>query len=213
MAGAAPGGDGVDPRDLTIPPTVAGMRVGLLGGSFDPPHAGHMHIARTALARLGLDRLWVMVTPGNPLKTGRGQAPLGRRLAATRAVMDDPRIVVTAFEAGLGSPYTWRTVERLVRLKPGVHFVWVMGADNLASFHRWQQWRRIAATVPIAVIDRPQASMATLSAPAAQALSGFRLPEREARQLAQRDVPAWVFVHGPRVALSSTDLRARGLGV
>ena len=204
-------GEGVDRADLMIPPTTPGLRIGLLGGSFNPPHLGHLHVARTALARLGLDRLWVLVTPGNPLKSRADLAGLGRRLAATRRLLDDPRIVVTALEAGFGSPYTWRTVERLARHAPAVRFVWVMGADNLVSFHHWQQWRRIAETVPMAVIDRPQSSLAPLHAPAAQSLADFRLREIDAASLAGRRPPAWCFLHGPRVALSSTDLRRRGI--
>ena len=208
---AAKWGAGVTRADLLVPPTAPGLRIGLLGGSFNPPHLGHLHIARTALARLELDRLWVLVTPGNPLKAATDLAGLGRRLAATRRLLDDPRIVVSALEAGFGSPYTWRTVERLAGRAPSVRFVWVMGADNLASFHRWQHWRRIAETVPIAVVDRPGASLAALHAPAAQALADFRLAEVDAPTLTGRRPPAWVFLHGPRVALSSTELRRRGL--
>ncbi|MCE1235567.1 MAG: nicotinate-nucleotide adenylyltransferase [Hyphomicrobiales bacterium] len=189
------------------------MRVGLFGGSFNPPHLGHLHVAETALQRLRLDRLWVMVTPGNPLKETAGLPTLARRIAAARRLMDDPRIVVTALEAGFGSPYSWRTVERLTRLRPTVRFVWVMGADNLASFHRWQHWRRIAAALPLAIVDRPGASMTPLSAPAALAFAPHRLPEAEAGELALRRAPAWVFLHGPRSALSSTELRRRGVGV
>lgn len=208
---AARWGEGVTRADLMIPPTAPGLRIGLLGGSFNPPHLGHLHVARTALARLGLDRLWVLVTPGNPLKDPADLATLGRRLAATRRLLEDPRIVVTALEAGFGSPYTWRTVERLALRAPAVRFVWVMGADNLAGFHRWQYWRRIAKTVPIAVVDRPAASLAPLHAPAAQSLADFRLAEVDAPILARRVPPAWVFLHGPRVALSSSELRRRGL--
>lgn len=199
--------------DLLAPPTTPGMRVGLFGGSFNPPHLGHLHVAETALQRLRLDRLWVMVTPGNPLKETAGLPTLARRIAAARRLMDDPRIVVTALEAGFGSPYSWRTVERLTRLRPTVRFVWVMGADNLASFHRWQHWRRIAAALPLAIVDRPGASMTPLSAPAALAFAPHRLPEAEAGELALRRAPAWVFLHGPRSALSSTELRRRGVGV
>ena len=203
-------GEGVSRGDLMIPPTAPGMRIGLLGGSFNPPHLGHLHVARTAMGRLGLDRLWVLVTPGNPLKSRGDLAGLGRRVAATRRLLDDPRIVVSALEASFGSPYTWRTVERLARMAPAVRFVWVMGADNLTSFHRWQHWRRIAETVPIAVVDRPDASLAPLHAPAAQSLADFRLAEIDAATLARRVPPAWCFLHGPRVALSSSELRRRG---
>lgn len=208
---AARWGEGVTRADLLVPPCTPGMRIGLLGGSFNPPHLGHLHVARTALTRLGLDRLWVLVTPGNPLKNRTDLASLGRRLTATRRLLDDPRIVVTALEASFGSPYTWRTVERLAATAPGVHFVWVMGADNLATFHRWQHWRRIAATLPIAVVDRPDASLAPLRAPTAQALARFRLAEHDAEALPSRRAPAWCFLFGPRVALSSTELRRRGL--
>ncbi|TBW40112.1 nicotinate-nucleotide adenylyltransferase [Siculibacillus lacustris] len=196
---------------MRIPPTAPGLRIGLLGGSFNPPHRGHFHVAETALARLGLDALWVMVTPGNPLKPRDDLPSLATRIDAARRLMDHPRITVTAFEAHFGSPYTWRTVERLAAMHPQVRFVWVMGADNLASFHRWQHWRRIAGTVPIAVIDRPGASMTPLSAPAALAYARHRLPEIDAARLADRPAPAWTFLHAPRNALSSTDLRRRGL--
>lgn len=199
--------------DLLVPPTTEGLRVGLLGGSFNPPHLGHLHVAQTALERLRLDRLWVLVTPGNPLKERAGLPSLARRIAAARRLMDDPRITVTAFEAAFGSPYTWRTVERLVAMRPSVRFVWVMGADNLATFHRWQQWRRIAASLPMAIVDRPGASISPLSAPAAAALADHRVPEIDAAGLAGRRAPAWVFLHGPRSALSSTELRRRGIGV
>lgn len=201
------------PADLRIPPARAGMRIGLLGGSFNPPHLGHLHVAETALARLDLDRLWVMVTPGNPLKDRDDLPSLARRITAARRLMDDPRIVVTGFEAAFGSPYTWRTVERLVSMRPAVRFVWVMGADNLAGFHRWQHWRRIASAVPIAVVDRPDASLTTLHSPAALALGRWRRPETDAGRLAEQNAPAWTFLHAPRIALSSTELRRRGLTV
>ncbi len=199
--------------DLVVPPSFPGMRIGLFGGSFNPPHAGHVHVAETALRRLRLDRLWVLVTPGNPLKEKAGLPTLAARIAAARRLMDDPRIVVTGFEAAFGSPYTWKTVERLAATRPGVRFVWVMGADNLAGFHRWQAWRRIAATVPMAIVDRPEATMAVLSSPAARTLVAARIAEGRASALASRPAPAWVFLEGPRNALSSTDLRRRGIGV
>ena len=199
--------------DLLVPTTTAGLRVGLLGGTFNPPHLGHLHVAETALERLGLDRLWVLVTPGNPLKERAGLPSVERRLAAARRLFAHPRIEVTAFEATFGSPYTWRTVERLVAMRPQVRFVWVMGADNLATFHRWQAWRRIAETVPMAIVDRPGASMTPLSAAAALALADHRVSESDARGLADRRAPAWAFLHGPRNTLSSTELRRRGIGV
>ncbi|MEJ1160261.1 nicotinate-nucleotide adenylyltransferase [Prosthecomicrobium sp. N25] len=196
-----------------MPPAYPGMTIGLFGGSFNPPHRGHAHVAEIALERLGLDRVWVMVTPGNPLKERQGLPSLDRRIAATRATMPDPRIVVTGFEAALGSAYSWATVRHLTRTRPGVRFVWVMGADNLGTFHRWQNWRRIVDAVPIAIVDRPGSTLAALSSRAAATMVRHRVPEAEASALAGRAPPAWVFLHAPRVPLSSTGLRAAGRGL
>jgi nicotinate-nucleotide adenylyltransferase len=184
------------------------MRIGLFGGSFNPVHAGHLHVMRTALARLSLDRIWMMVTPGNPLKDPGDLSSLSDRLAACRALVDDPRIDITAFEAAWQTRYSWQVVDRLTRARPGVRFVWLMGADNLAHFHRWQHWQRIAARVPIAVIDRPGATLAASSSRAAVALDRWAVTEAEARHLARMTPPAWTFLHAPRVPLSSTQLRA-----
>ncbi|MCE8471321.1 nicotinate-nicotinamide nucleotide adenylyltransferase, partial [Rhodovulum sulfidophilum] len=123
-----------------FPKAGAGQKIGLLGGSFDPAHEGHAHITRTALKRFGLDRVWWLVSPGNPLKA-EGPAPMARRLAAAEAVMQHPRVAITDLEARIGTRYTAETLERLMRLYPGVRFVWLMGADNLISFHRWERWR------------------------------------------------------------------------
>ena len=150
------------------PFAAAGQRVGLMGGTFNPPHEGHALCATTALRRLELDQLWWMVTPGNPLKSGAGLAPLEKRIAASRALIHDPAIKVTGFEAALDSPYTYATVRYLTQHMPRVRFVWVMGADNLASFHRWAHWREIARLVPIAVVDRPGWHLPALSSPAAR---------------------------------------------
>ena len=126
---------------MVLPPYAPGMRIGLFGGTFDPPHAAHRAACLLAMHRLGLDRVWWLVTPGNPLKDTRGLAPLGERIAAARALAHHPYINVTDFEAQLGTHYTFETVSYLVRRCRGVHFVWIMGADNLRSFHRWQRWR------------------------------------------------------------------------
>ncbi|MCD1633213.1 nicotinate-nucleotide adenylyltransferase [Martelella mediterranea] len=190
-----------------MPHLQPGMTVGLFGGSFNPPHEGHLLVAKLALQRLGLDQLWWLVTPGNPLKSGNGLAPLAERLALSDAMAGDPRIRVTAIEKTLGTAYTARTIRHIIRRNPAVHFVWIMGADNLGDFHRWQEWRRIAATVPIAVIDRPGATLTYLSSKAARALDRARVPERAARALPRMRPPAWTFIHGPRSAISSTALR------
>lgn len=178
-----------------------------MGGSFNPPHAGHQLAAEVALQRLGLDELWWIVTPGNPLKTHGALKPLAERLNAVRAMARDPRMRVTSFEAALGSPYTAVTLRFLKHRYPGVQFVWVMGADNLATFHRWQDWRGIAATMPIAIVDRPGYRMKALAAKTAKALGRARLPEAKARQLAAMPSPAWVFLTNPLAAHSSTAIR------
>jgi len=131
------------------------MRIGLFGGTFNPPHEGHRLASLIALKRLKLDAVWWLVTPGNPLKENAGLPPLHERIEAARALADHPRIIVTGLEAQIGTRYTFDTIDHLTRRCAGVRFAWIMGADNLASFHRWQRWREIAALTPIAVIDRP----------------------------------------------------------
>ena len=175
------------------------MRIGLLGGSFNPPHAAHRAISLFALKRLKLDRVWWLLTPGNPLKDNGGLHDLAERADAAREIADDPRIDISCLEAVIGTRYTVDTIIYLRRRVSGVRFVWIMGADNLAQFHRWQNWRRIASEVPIAVIDRPPQSFRALAAPAAQALARYRLPENQAARLADQRAPAWVFPHRPEI--------------
>jgi nicotinate-nucleotide adenylyltransferase len=193
---------------IVLPPNAPGMRIGLFGGTFDPAHAAHRAACLLALHRLGLDRVWWLVTPGNPLKDTQGLAPLAERLAAAQALAHHPRIDVTDLEAELGTPYTYETVSYLRRRCPGVHFVWIMGADNLRSFHRWQRWRDIAELVPIAIVDRLGPSLYATGSAAAQALARYRLPEAAARKLPDHDPPAWIYLHGLKSPLSSTALRA-----
>ncbi|WAJ31528.1 nicotinate-nucleotide adenylyltransferase [Jeongeupella avenae] len=191
-----------------MPPAPPGQRIGLFGGSFDPPHEGHRLVARVVLRRLRLDRLWWIVTPGNPLKDHGRLAPLSERVALSRALVGgDRRIVVTAFEAAHRIRYTADTLELVTSRRPNARFVWIMGADSLRSFHRWQDWKRIAAMMPLAVVDRPGSTLSVLSSPAALRLEGHRIPERDAARLASLDPPAWVFLTGPRSAQSSTTLR------
>jgi len=184
-----------------------GMRIGLLGGSFNPPHVAHRAISLFAIKRLKLDRVWWLVTPGNPLKDNGALRELDERVEAARAVAGDPRIDVTCLESVIGTRYTVDTINYLRRRASHLRFVWIMGADNLAQFHRWQRWHRIANEVPIAVIDRPPQSFRALTAPAAQALARYRLPENEAARLADARAPAWVFLTGLKINLSSTGLR------
>jgi len=194
--------------EASLPPHTPGMRVGLFGGSFNPAHEGHRLVAMQCLRRLALDRLWILVSPGNPLKDRAELAPLETRLAATRALMNHPRIAVTGFEAAHGLRYTFETLSHLRRTAEGVKFVWIMGADNLRSFHRWQKWRAIADLLPIAVVDRVGPSLYATAGIAGQALGRFRIPESAARSLPRRRPPAWVFLHGLKSPLSSTALRA-----
>jgi nicotinate-nucleotide adenylyltransferase len=190
-----------------IPLYTNGMRVGLLGGSFNPPHIAHRAISLFAIKRLKLDRVWWLVTPGNPLKDHGPLPDLDQRAEAARQMANDPRIDVSCLEAVIGTRYTVDTITYLRRRAAGLRLVWIMGADNLAQFHRWQNWRRIASEVPIAVIDRPPQSFRAMAAPAAKALARYRLPENQAGRLADQRAPAWVFLTGMKLSLSSTGLR------
>lgn len=187
----------------------SGQRVGLFGGSFNPPHEGHLHVSEQALQRLKLDQIWWLVTPGNPLKDTSGLAPLDHRIAACEALITSPRMKVTACEASLPTRYTADTLHHICARNKGVSFVWIMGADNLGQFHRWERWREIARLMPIAVVDRPGSTLALHSAPAAQTLRRCRIDENDAGVLATKKPAAWVFLHGPRNALSSTYLRGK----
>jgi nicotinate-nucleotide adenylyltransferase len=196
---------------LRMPHAGKGMAVGLFGGSFNPPHAGHALVAEIALRRLRLDKLWWIVTPGNPLKNSNELAPLAERLRLSEAIATDPRIEVTAFEASHHVRYTADTLALVKARNPGVDFVWIMGADNLKDFHRWQRWREIVLTFPIAVVDRPGSTLSFLSSVVAKTFDYARVDEGDAPILARMEAPAWTFIHGPRSSLSSTALRkARG---
>jgi nicotinate-nucleotide adenylyltransferase len=198
---------GVARDHLRMPHVEPGMTVGLFGGSFNPPHRGHLLVTEIALKRLGLDQLWWIVTPGNPLKDTSGLPPLAARIAWSEAVNTDPRVKVTAFEASHDVRFTADTLAVVRRLNPGVRFVWIMGADNLASFHKWQNWRDIATTFPIAVIDRPGSTLSYLSSKMAKTFDYARIDESDASLLATLRAPAWTFLHGPRTPVSSTAIR------
>ncbi|WP_306120572.1 MULTISPECIES: nicotinate-nucleotide adenylyltransferase [unclassified Roseitalea] len=199
--------EGVARRHLRMPHVEPGMAVGLFGGSFNPPHDGHLLVAELALRRVALDQVWWMVTPGNPLKPNTGLPPLAHRIAWSEAINDDPRVKVTAFEACYNVRYTAQTLRVVKARNPAVRFVWIMGADNLATFHLWQDWRRIAMTFPIAVIDRPGSTLSFLSSVMAKTFWKARMDESDAALLAHTDPPAWTFIHGPRSPLSSTAIR------
>ncbi|MFZ3324988.1 MAG: nicotinate-nucleotide adenylyltransferase [Methylocella sp.] len=191
------------------PPFVPGLRVGLLGGSFNPPHDGHREASLLALRRLQLHRIWWLVSPANPLKDPHELAPLVERVEAARRVSQHPRIAVTAFEAAIGAAYTFDTITYLNQRCPGVHFVWLMGADNFRLFDRWQRWRDIARLVPIAIIDRPGSTLTAPHGRAAAALAPYRHDETDGGLLAMAAPPAFIFLHGPRSPMSSTALREK----
>ena len=186
-----------------------GQVIGLLGGSFDPAHAGHVHITTTALKRFQLDRVWWMVSPGNPLKK-HGPAPLADRMQAARAMMDHPRVDITDVEADLGTRYTADTLAALQRRNRDVQFVWLMGADNLTQFHLWQDWRWIMDHVPVGVVARPGDRIAARMSKTARVYADARIAGRAAHTLKHATAPAWSFINLPMSAQSSSAIRARG---
>jgi len=183
-----------------------GMKVGLFGGSFNPPHDGHLHVARTAQARLGLDRVIWLVSPQNPLKRGQ-PADLAERMAATRGLARGPSMIVSDIEARLGTTYTIDLIRILKARFPGVRFVWIMGADSLASFHRWRGWSEIMAAVPMVVVARPGSQLRGGLAPTAARFSRVRQPASGARTLPSADPPAWIYLAARLNHTSSTALR------
>lgn len=189
-----------------------GMAIGLYGGSFNPAHAGHAHVAHVALTRLGLDRVWWLVSPQNPLKGALETAAYDRRLQGARTFADHPRMVVSDLEARAGVRFTADTIAAALARWPGVRFVWIMGGDNLASFHRWADWEKIFQAVPIAVIARPGFTMKALLSPAARRFADARAPEFAARRLAWMEPPAWVHLSAPLSHWRSTDLRTAERG-
>ncbi|MEM8578104.1 MAG: nicotinate-nucleotide adenylyltransferase [Pseudomonadota bacterium] len=191
------------------PFATSGQIIGLLGGSFDPAHEGHVHITRQAIARFGLTQCWWLVSPGNPLKA-RGPAPLAQRLARARAVMRDPRVTVTDIEARLGTRYTAQTLAALRARYPGVRFVWLMGADNLAQLHLWQDWHAIMRSVPVGVLARPGMRISARRSRAAQFYAEGRISGRASHLLGMARAPAWCFVNVPMTPASSTAIRAAG---
>lgn len=196
---------------LHVRPPVAfpGQRIGLLGGSFNPPHQGHLRISLHALKKLRLDRVWWIVTPGNPLKENNNLASLEERMAAARRLARHPRIEITGFEEALPSRYTAATIAFLTRRFAGTRFVWLMGADNLVSIHRWNAWTEIYARVPIAVLDRPGWRLRGLSSKAAGRYRQGFVGEDRANALPRRRPPAWTFITLPLSPQSSTEIRRR----
>jgi len=186
-----------------------GMRVGLYGGSFNPAHEGHAHVAETARRRLGLHRVLWLVSPQNPLKPNHETADLAGRMAGARALARGPAMIVTDAETRLGVQYTIDAIRRLKARYPRVRFVWIMGADSLASFHRWRGWTQILGEVPVAVVSRPWISLKSRFSPAARRFGQARIPSRRAQMLPGSTPPRWAFLRAPMNFQSSTALRDR----
>ncbi|MBX9708956.1 MAG: nicotinate-nucleotide adenylyltransferase [Caulobacteraceae bacterium] len=186
-----------------------GMTLGLFGGSFNPAHDGHAHVAETALQRLDLDRVVWLVSPQNPLKDTAQTAPLAERLASARMWAPGPRMIVSDFETRAGTRWTIDTLRALKARYPGVRFVWLMGSDNLESFHRWRGWTDIMRLMPVAVIARPGSLLESRAAPAARRFAGHRIAATEARLIARMQAPAWTYLTAPLNPSSSTALRAK----
>nr|WP_170589767.1 nicotinate-nucleotide adenylyltransferase [Ruegeria arenilitoris] len=192
-----------------IPYARPGQVVGLFGGSFDPPHQGHVHVTLEAMKAFGLDRVWWLVSPGNPLKS-RGPAPIDQRVEAARSIMQHPKVEVTDIEDLTGTRATADTLAALRRLYPQVRFVWLMGADNLAQFHKWKDWRSIMDTVPVGVVARPGDRISARMSPAARVYGKYRIDGTARHLLGRADAPAWCFVNVPMVDVSSTQIRSKG---
>lgn len=184
------------------------LRIGLLGGSFNPAHKGHLYIANQALKRLGLDQVWFLVSPQNPLKSPKGMAPLSERLTScAKIVGQNPNIRITALETRLRTQYTAHTVSALKMRYPAMDFVWIMGADNLAAFHLWHQGDRIFKTCRIAIFHRPAYSIRALSSQTAHRYTRSRRCHGTARRLMQSSLPAWMFLPIRGMAISATQIR------
>lgn len=192
-----------------------GMAVGLFGGSFNPAHDGHAHVAETAMRRIGLDRVVWLVSPQNPLKDARHTAPLTERMAsakaAARLAAGGPTMIVSDVETRIGTRWTVDTLRALQARHPRVDFVWLMGSDNLADFHRWRGWTDIMRMMPVAVIARPGSELDARTAPAARRFAGARIPADKARLLPHLEAPAWTYLTAPLNPRSSTALRAKSV--
>lgn len=196
----------------TLPLRPGRRRIGLLGGSFNPAHEGHRHISLLALKRLGLDEIWWLVSPQNPLKPANGMAPFAERLSGARSLAHHPRIRVTDLEARLGTRYTIDTLTALRRRWPEARFLWLMGADNMIQIPRWARWDTLFETVPVAVLARPTYSLRAMNGKAAERYRHHRVPAERARVLAGTRPPAWTYLPIPLHPASATEIRRRQAG-
>ncbi len=199
--------------DLSIFPqdSLAGKKIGLLGGSFNPAHAAHLEISLVALEKLKLDGVWWLVSPQNPLKSPEGMASFEERMTSARAMSPEPRIYVTDLEEKMNVRYTVDSVTRITSLLPDTQFVWLMGADNLAEFSQWKDWKKITQTIVFAIFDRPGYSTAAETSEAAAYFQDKEIPSAEAADLCSLKPPAWTFIRDTKNPLSSTDIRRKKL--
>ena len=192
-----------------MPLATQGLRIGLLGGSFDPPHSGHMHISKWAIKEFSLDRIWWLVSPGNPLKKD-APADLDRRLSACNKLVNHPKVIVTDLERVFNTRYTAQTLTSLKSQYRGVRFVWLMGADNLAEFHKWDRWQDIMHMLPVGVMARPNQQLAANCSPAARIFRESRLSVQSSTALPFKEAPSWSLLTGPMDDESSSKIRAKG---
>ncbi|WP_144049213.1 nicotinate-nucleotide adenylyltransferase [Liberibacter crescens] len=192
-----------------MPHVECGMAVGLFGGSFNPPHEGHLELAKTALSKLKLDQLWWMISPKNPFKEKKNLASLSERVFLSQKIVNDPRICITTFEAFLRRPYTLDSLLHIKSRYTSVNFIWLMGADNLKEFHYWYKWKKIVMTIPIAIIDRPSILLNHMSLPLAKAFDYARIDESFSCSLSRKKAPVWSFIHKQHLSISSTYLRKK----
>ena len=192
-----------------MPLATQGLRIGLLGGSFDPPHSGHMHISKWAIKEFSLDRIWWLVSPGNPLKKD-APADLDRRLSACNKLVNHPKVIVTDLERVFNTRYTAQTLTSLKSQYRGVRFVWLMGADNLAEFHKWDRWQDIMHMLPVGVMARPNQQLAANCSPVARIFRESRLPAQSSTALPFKEAPSWSLLTGPMDDESSSKIRAKG---
>ncbi len=194
---------------LRVPSATRQMSVGLLGGSFNPPHSGHRHISLFALHRLNLDRIWWLVSPGNPLKDTTNLQSLESRVALSRSLADHPRLEITAFEACLSSVYTIDTMRFLRRRYSGTRFVWLMGADSMIGIHKWRNWRSLFKLMPIVVLDRPDCRYQAMASKAAQTFLKYYIRNPNLSTFASSHPPKWTYLTIPLSGESSTILRKK----
>jgi nicotinate-nucleotide adenylyltransferase len=182
-------------------------KIGLLGGSFNPAHQGHLEISQTAINVLELDQVLWLVSPGNPLKNDNEMTPFDERFSSAENMALDPKVLVTDIESEMGTKFTIDTLESLKVKYPNTHFIWLMGADNLEQFNKWKDWRKIADTVPFAIFNRPSYSSANETSVAATELKEYRIKTSEAHTLYNLTPPAWVYYQKTDNPLSSTEIR------